>query len=293
MESRNDRWDPYFCDFSPIFSPFSPIAHHVHRYSEWPTHQDIEALKQETGVPINAGSGLPIRFVPPESATREHLQQHYETRIYLTGEVLTRLESWHDFFNALVWMIFPHTKAALNRIHYRALKAMTSEKNTQRGSLRDAATLFDESGVIVLSSQPLLIELLKRHEWKTVFWQQRNTVLSSMRFIVFGHALFEKALRPYVGMTGKGVFFQIEEVFLRQPLTEQLRMIDRWLADFIMRRLTCNADMSPIPVLGYPGWTKDNVAEDYYDNRQYFRPFGSKKPSRRSGDWHSDDVGYR
>ncbi|SEQ79523.1 Protein of unknown function [Nitrosomonas sp. Nm51] len=286
-------WNPYFCDFSPIFSPLKPVARFIRQYNRWPAYHDIENLQRKAGVHITAGPGLPVRFVPPGTTSGDDLQQYYEARIYLTGEVSTRPESWHDLFNALVWMTFPHTKAALNRIHYHALTAMMPEKKDRRGSLRDAATLFDESGVVVLSSQPLLIESLRRHEWKTVFWQQRNAVLSSMRFIVFGHALFEKALNPYTGMTGKGVFFQIEENFLRQPLTEQLKMIDRWLADFVMRRLTCNADMSPIPVLGYPGWSKDNMAEGYYDNRQYFRPLTRKKQNRPGRDWRSDDAGCR
>ena len=141
-----------------------------------------------------------------------------------------------------------------------------------RGPLRDAATLFDESGVVVLSSQSKWITLLRQHEWKTVFWRQRASVLSSLRFIVFGHALYEKALKPYVGMTGKGVFFQVEEAFITKPVAEQLKTVDQWLADFVLRKLSSSADLSPIPILGYPGWSEANASSDYYDNQWYFRP---------------------
>ena len=96
------------------------------------------------------------------------------------------------------------------------------------------------------------------------------------RFFVFGHALYEKALNPYIGMTGKGVFFKVEEGFLQKALTEQLQIIDQWLVDFLSRKLAATRDLSPIPVLGYPGWTDENTVEDFYDNRQYFRPKAGK-----------------
>lgn len=31
-----------------------------------------------------------------------------------------------------------------------------------------------------------------------------------MRFYLFGHALYEKALRPFVGVTGRGILLQAE-----------------------------------------------------------------------------------
>jgi hypothetical protein len=38
----------------------------------------------------------------------------YECRIWETGEVETRPDNWHDFFNALVWLSFPQTKIAVS-----------------------------------------------------------------------------------------------------------------------------------------------------------------------------------
>jgi hypothetical protein len=35
-----------------------------------------------------------------------------------------------------------------------------------RGTIRDALTHFDECGIVVLSSQPDLLELLRGFEWK-------------------------------------------------------------------------------------------------------------------------------
>ena len=266
-------WNPRFYRDSPIFEPVSSCAEILCTQTSWPTCQDLNVLTESVGSNIVNSNSQPIVFVSHEKNNISNsFEQQYEPRIYLNGEVPTREKNWHDFFNALVWMMFPRTKAALNQIHYQVLARSNSCQSQTRGPLRDAATLFDESGVVVLSSQSKWITLLRQHEWKTVFWRQRASVLSSLRFIVFGHALYEKALKPYVGMTGKCVFFQVEEAFITKPVAEQLKTVDQWLADFVLRKLSSSADLSPIPILGYPGWSEANASSDYYDNQWYFRP---------------------
>ncbi|MCP5245377.1 MAG: DUF3025 domain-containing protein [Burkholderiales bacterium] len=265
-------WNPFFDRLSPVFEPLKPLTEVISSVKNWPTCQDLENLKQQTGNDLVTHSGIPVRFVPQVNSGSDDFARQYESGIYQTGIVPTRPGNWHDFFNALVWMTFPLAKVALNRMHYHALTHAGQHKTQGRGAVRDAATLFDESGVIVLSSQARLIELLRQHEWKEVFWRQRKTVLTSMRFVVFGHAMYEKALNPYIGMTGKSVFFQVKEAFLQQPLTAQLRAVDQRLADFLLYRLSTTDDLSPVPVLGYPGWFDANGFSEFYDNQEYFRP---------------------
>jgi hypothetical protein len=36
--------------------------------------------------------------------------------------------------------------------------------------------------------------------------------------------------------------------------------------------LTTSAEMVPVPILGYPGWSSKNMDESFYDNQNYFRP---------------------
>jgi len=274
-------WNPQFYKDSLIFEPVSGYVAKLGQQNDWPTCHGLNVLKNNSEGNIVNSRGLPINFVPHEKInTAVAFEQQYEPRIYLKGEVPTREENWHDFFNALVWITFPKAKAALNQMHYQVLKQLKPEQSSSvsaspRGPLRDAATLLDESGVVVLSSQPEWITLLRQHEWKRVFWKQRASVLSTLRIIVFGHALYEKVLQPYVGMTGKGVFFQVEPDFFQQTITSQVETVDQWLADFVSRKLSSSADLSPVPILGYPGWSEDNVNEAYYDNRNYFRPFPS------------------
>jgi len=144
-------------------------------------------------------------------------------------------------------------------------------KFRHRSVLRDAATHVDESGVIIVSSKTYLIQLLRNFEWKQLFWKERDAALASMRFFVIGHGLYEKALHPYIGMTGKGIIFDVNDTFFRLSLPDQLQYVDSMLERFLLKSLSSNADLTPIPLLGYPGWTEENAQEAYYDNKKYFR----------------------
>jgi Protein of unknown function (DUF3025) len=214
-------------------------------------------------------SGKPIRFVPPivdenESAAR------YEPRIYLHGEVQTRGGSWHDLFNALVWMRFPKAKAAINARHVEQQKIHGMQST--RTAVQDAMTLFDESGVIVACSDPALSQLLAQHEWKTLFWQRRADVHTHMRYYIFGHALYEKALQPYAAMTGKVSMFSVSENFHINQIDTQLAELDDLLAARLMNDINTAKDFSPLPLMGVPGWFAQNEAESFYDNKEIFRP---------------------
>ena len=49
---------------------------------------------------VSTESGKPVRFVPPRKK-----DTYYEIRVYETGEVETRPDNWHDYFNALAWTL--------------------------------------------------------------------------------------------------------------------------------------------------------------------------------------------
>ena len=95
-----------------------------------------------------------------------------------------------------------------------------------------------------------------------------------MSFYLFGHGLYEKALQPYVGMAGQGLLIKVEQVFFTWPLVQQLAHLDSLLADYLAAPEHCRStrDLSPLPLLGVPGWTADNDCAAYYDNTAYFRP---------------------
>lgn len=264
------QWQSDFLQASPLFAPLCHAGFHLEKLKDWPDIEDLNDLLVNYFQPIKTVSERPVNFVSQDTSVGEFARR-YEPRIYLAGEIQTRTKNWHDLFNALVWLTFPRAKATLNQLHYQALLQELQAKETCRGSLRDAATLFDESGVVVVSSHDQLSQLLRGFEWKTLFWEQRAILSSHMRFFIFGHGLYEKALSPYVGMTGKGVVLSVEDDFFSESLQTQLMIIDGMLTEFIGQHLVKSTDLTPVPILGYPGWSLDNDDSRYYDNHSYFR----------------------
>lgn len=264
------EWNPDFMNLSQIFLPLKLCNQYVKNMQDWPELLHLNQMKIQRRIQIETKSGKEIHFVPAMPG-RKFSEEKYESTVYVTGQVPTRVRNWHDFFNALVWQIFPRAKSALNQLHYQMILIESLNKVKHRSELRDAATHIDESGVIVVSSKKHLIQLLRNFEWKQLFWNERDATLASMRFFVIGHGLYEKSLRPYIGMTGKGLLFDVNDTFFRLNLPDQLQYVDSMLERFILKSLSSNSDLTPIPLLGYPGWTEENTQEAYYDNKKYFR----------------------
>lgn len=200
--------------------------------------------------------GLPIRFAPADAAAAAP----YEAHIARTGEVPTRANR-HDFLNALVWLAFPRAKAQLNALQARAIAA--SGIGGRRGSLRDAATLLDENGVLLLTRRADLVDALRRHDWHALFGRRRDAWRSDIRAVVFGHALMEKLTTPYKGVCGHALPIPLQA-------DAPLSAIDAAVAAAVDDRLAPQR-LLPLPVLGIPGWAA-NDDESFYADPQVFRP---------------------
>ncbi|HEX4798261.1 MAG TPA: DUF3025 domain-containing protein [Burkholderiales bacterium] len=247
---------------APIFTALKPLLQRLPT-DRFPRLDELNALATPTVV---SGGGAPIRFVPPAASAQ------YEVRIFEAGEVQTRADNWHDLFNALVWLAFPKTKAVLNRHHCEQIRARRGER--LRGTARDVLTLFDEGGIIVAAADAELPVLLREFRWKELFWRRRADVLRSMRFYVFGHAIYEKALEPYKGVTAKALIVDVAPDLLDVPLARQLTELDAHAADYFSgsQALASTRTLSPLPILGIPRWEPANACEEYYDDRAQFRP---------------------
>ena len=258
-------WNRWELLASPAFATLAPLIAQLPE-DHFPTLAQLNRMCDEREV--KSGGGVPLEFVPQEARSEEP----YETRVYTRGKVLTRSHNWHDLFNALVWITFPRTKAAINQQHYREMLAHQSKG--LRGTPRDVLTLFDEGGVIVSSSEPELGTLMREFKWKELFWQRREQVIECMRFYVFGHSIYEKALQPYKGITAKCVNFDVPARELARPLPQQLATLDARLAKYFgeAQALAATEAYAPLPVLGIPGWTADSEDERYYDDARHFRP---------------------
>lgn len=262
-------WDSSFTARGPWFAPLAPAAELLRGWDDWPDVAALDSLLGAPGARPAGTSGIPFRLVEQEGAGDG---PPYEEAIFQTGGIPTRPRNWHDLFNALVWATFPASKAALNARHAEARRGRPSGAN--RGPVEDALTGFDESGVVVACADPQLADLLLGFQWMELFWLRRRAVIEGMGFVVFGHGLYERALRPFVGLTGKGIVIPVADSFLRSSRQSQLAELDLKLAAFIRdpARLASPRELAPVPVLGVPGWWPPNEGPEFYGNAGYFRP---------------------
>ena len=259
---------------------FEPLrAHAPAPGAGWPRRAGLQRMLDARHPPVRNAGGRLLRLVPP-GRKPVSLEEKYEARLYLKGELQFREDDWHDYFNVLVWLAFPGAKAALNARHYAALGEQVAARAPNRGPSQDALTLFDEGGVIVAADDDELLACLREWRWKDLFWINRARLQAQMRFFIFGHALYEKALRPFTGITGRGILLKTEPGLTAAPLREQLAAIDAGAAAHLSdpARLAATRDLAVVPVLGVPGWCADNESEGYYDDTDYFRP--GRRPKR-------------
>lgn len=213
--------------------------------------------------------GQPVSFRPAPSSTIPALE--YERRIATTGEVATRSGNLHDACNALAWLAFPKTKAALNAIHAAATVADTGNGRDRR---RDAATLLDESGMIVACSDIELRELWRTHQWRAAFWDRRDAVAERMRAVVIGHGLLTKLVAPFRGITAKVLLLALDGAALPPDPALVAPVLDDAAAATLAGGGLAFApeDLLALPVAALPGWDMEACAARLFDDAAVFRP---------------------
>lgn len=204
---------------------------------------------------LNEAALAPVRFIaqadlPPGKA--------YEQHIFDTGCVPTR-EGLHDFFNALCWMRFPHTKKRLNQLQAQQIAALGIAP--ERGPARDALTLFDENAAL-LQAPDALWDALVAKDWASVFGPLRPLWAKSC-LILFGHALTEKLVFPRKSITA--------HVYRVQCATDSVADLDIWLARDLSAERLAAKPFAHLPVLGVPGWWPGNDDPVFYDDASVFR----------------------
>ena len=214
--------------------------------------------------------GVPLAFVAPRS---RQSALDYEHAIADRGEIATRDGNLHDAFNALVWLRFPHAKAALNAVHTRAVDAPTPNA---RNRARDAATLLDESGLLLACADRSLELLLRAHAWRELFWMRRDEVAVAFRPLVLGHGLAVKLLAPYRALTAHALVLNVPPA---RPLptspdgeAETAAMLDADAAAIIASPGFGPDVLTPLPVAALPGWDAEHLDERLFDDLSVFRP---------------------
>lgn len=251
----------------PWLAPLRPIAEPLLQVDEWRQALNDAATAQL----LHNHRGLPIHFVSQADLPNATA---YETFISETGCVPTR-DNLHDFFNALIWLAFPRTKAQLNALQATEIAKAAAAAGTvpgphSRGGTRDAATIFDENAALLVIRDMELLDALRGHRWEEAFVTRRAAFDVDCEVWLFGHALIEKLVVPYKAITAHAWIVNEPEFFTLPPLHQR-----DWMDATVAHRLAdgglITTDLMPLPVLGVPGWWESQTLEFYRDAR-VFRP---------------------
>jgi hypothetical protein len=262
IDTRQPCWDGYRDLLARLHGP------------DFPDADRLSALLPAGTV---SGGGAPLRFVAAGALPGVA----YERHIFATGQVPTRERNGHDLFNALAWCRWPLLKAAMNAAHCHQLNksgagCQTTYKaahQTGRGPLRDALTLLDESGALVIARNRTVLQTLARRDWLSAFQLLRCAWQGDVRVVLCGHALLEKSLAPYKSLTAHALLLHLAAPSLQGEAP--LRQVDAALAE----RLSADAlfaapsALAPLPLAGIPGWWSGAPQDAaFYADVAVFRP---------------------
>ena len=162
---------------------------------------------------------------------------------------------------------------------FEAMQKRYQQGISRRSNLENVGTLLDENGIVLVSSNAKILQMIERFQWKTLFWEHRRLLTQTCEPFLFGHALLAKCLTPYVGMTGHAILRLVEHSFFQQTMMQRRAQVDQMLATHLQdpKALQKTIDLSPFPLLGFPGYFRDAERPSFYENTQYFRSGRTKK----------------
>ena len=271
---------------APWFQPWSALGQPVHA-AVMAGHSVADALNQAA----HPCGRTDLCFVPQSELPKG---QAYEAFIHAQQRIPTR-DNLHDFFNGLCWFRFGRSKRRLNQL--QAQEIARQGVGQERGALRDALTVFDENALLLQAPDGLWQALCAR-DWQHLFVRERDQ-WAQVRIEVFGHALLEKLVQPYVAITGHAwrvmpapaptapiagpsahakpaptpthVHPYPNPQSQSQGDTNADAQLDAWLCDSLQEDLLRRKAFAPLPVLGVPGWWAANEDPAFYGQTQVFR----------------------
>lgn len=257
------RFSTDWCRRAPYGLLHENFVTAVERLSCWPEPEAYDEL----AATVPQSGELP-GFVRQERAALVRFGG-YEEHVAKARSVPTRPQSWHDFFNMAVWAHFPRLRWALNAIHVDTQLGPVDPRNG-RAPAQNVAAQLDESGVIVASSEPDLLQALVDLRFKSVFWERRSELCATTQFWVIGHGMLESLLSPHPRLSGKAILLPLPRA-PRMYAAEELRQsVDASVAESISAWRSSVPVLAPLPLLGIPGYA-DNDASSFYDDESYFR----------------------
>jgi hypothetical protein len=253
----------------------------------WPGEETVASLREiwpEESGPLS-GLGMPLRVT--ESGADQGAVA-YELGIANSGQLPTRNNA-HDWFNALMWLAYPQTKRALNRLQAEQAEQVSagltnsaSGKGLTRTRIRDALTVLDENGAVFVTPCAEKVEALSQFRWRELFVRGRTDWVSTTSIFLIGHALLEKLEHPHLGVCAHAAVWLMPEIewkqFCELGSSQRRARVDAWLACWLLEHLTTPQVLQPLPVLGVPGWWAANEDECFYNNTVVFRAGRSVRP---------------
>lgn len=278
----------YFANFPELDAKHSQATHSHATHSHAPAINAINIVeKLNAGLDrfedVNASRIANFKKLPIHFVEQAYLPEGeaYESFIAKTGKIPTR-DNHHDLLNGLIWLNFPQAKAVFNELHAKDI--LQHGIHNARTALRNALTVFDENGGIVVSSDKLLLEQLQAFKWQAALVTHRTNWLAqhlTIAFFPFGHALLEKLVEPRKNITSHTLLILVDEGWFEQSIASQKNQLDTAIAKLFhqmaMPDLAHNAvklsskSFQPLPVMGIPGYSDDNVIPAFYQDEAVFR----------------------
>lgn len=241
----------------PAFAPYRPFL----AAGRLPELSQLNGWAAARGLALD--NGMPLAFV---EATRTSALD-YEQAIASRGAIGVRADNWHDALNALVWLTLPRTKCALNACHVAPATVPAGHART-RG--RDAATLVDESGLILACADAELVDMLRRRAWQALFVTARARVEAAFVPVAVGHGMLDKLRHPWRGITAHVLVVPMPAGSPANPDT--IAALDAAAAARIRAAPFHSSALTPLPVAGLPGWDAEALGLRLYDDVSVFRP---------------------
>ncbi len=237
---------------------------------------------------ILTGIDKPAKFITQNYFNSLANTQAYETHIAKTGQIPTR-DNLHDLFNAWIWFTFPKTKAMLNR--YQAMQIAQDGISQARGRLRDAITIFDESGAVFVTSDKLIANALKEFDWHNTLVKPRehwdNPIDKNSKtnvttaVYIFGHATLEQLVEPRKPICSHCKIILVDDDFFKLTMAKRMSYLDKRLvievAEWLEQDNVKPRDLSPLPILGIPHFWDENKDKTFYEDTFVFRSGRRKK----------------